>query len=150
MSRNVKYLVKSYYWEKVTYSKLRCSKFKKFVSRLVLGELQLTQISLNFKISCFFLLLNFEMNYDIFKVKESMLFVEQNRYTLIKTRRNRKWKIPLIHLERWGFTSYKNRELKVKLQGVRAREIKKECISYKAYFVRRIFLTFVLSQCIVP
>ena len=37
---------------KVTFSKLRFSKFKKFVSRLVFGQLQLTQISLNFKTSC--------------------------------------------------------------------------------------------------
>ena len=39
---------KSYYWEKPTFSKLRFSKFKKFISRSVSGELQLTQISLNF------------------------------------------------------------------------------------------------------
>ena len=36
----------------MTYSKLRFSKFKKFVFRWVFGELQLTQISLNFKTSC--------------------------------------------------------------------------------------------------
>ena len=45
-------LLKSHYWEILTYSKLRFSKFKKFVSRLVFGELQLTQISLNFQTSC--------------------------------------------------------------------------------------------------
>ena len=33
-------------------SKLRFSKFKKFVSKSVLGKLQFTQISLNFKTSC--------------------------------------------------------------------------------------------------
>ena len=36
-----------------TFSKLRFSRFKKFVTRSVFGELQLTQISLNFKTSCF-------------------------------------------------------------------------------------------------
>ena len=35
-----------------TFSKLRFSGFKKFVRRSVFGELQLTQISLNFKIFC--------------------------------------------------------------------------------------------------
>ena len=35
-----------------TFSKLRFSGFKKFVTRSVFGELQLTQILLNFKTSC--------------------------------------------------------------------------------------------------
>ena len=35
-----------------TFSKLRFSGFKKFVTMSVFGELQLTQISLNFKTSC--------------------------------------------------------------------------------------------------
>ena len=38
--------------EKVTYWKPRFSKFKKFVSRSVFQELQLTQILLNFQTSC--------------------------------------------------------------------------------------------------
>ena len=38
-------------WEKLTFSKLRFSKFKKFVSKSMFGELQHTQISLNFKTS---------------------------------------------------------------------------------------------------
>ena len=42
----------SYYWEKLTFSKLQFSKFKKLVTRSVFEELQLTQISLNFKTSC--------------------------------------------------------------------------------------------------
>ena len=45
-------LLKSHYLEILTYSKLRFSKLKKFVSRLVFGELQLTQILLNFQTSC--------------------------------------------------------------------------------------------------
>ena len=49
---NVKYLLKSYYLEKLTFSKPRFSTFKKLVTRSVFGELQLTQISLNFKTSC--------------------------------------------------------------------------------------------------
>ena len=35
-----------------TFSKLRLSGFKKFVTRSVLGELQLAQISLKFETSC--------------------------------------------------------------------------------------------------
>ena len=35
-----------------TFSKLRFSGFKKLVTRLVFGELQLTQMSLNFKTFC--------------------------------------------------------------------------------------------------
>ena len=38
--------------EKLTFSKLRFFKFKKFFTRSVFGELQLMQISLNFKTSC--------------------------------------------------------------------------------------------------
>ena len=41
----------SSYWEKLTFLKFWFSKFKTFVSRSVFGELQLTQILLNFKIS---------------------------------------------------------------------------------------------------
>ena len=58
-----------------TFSKLRFSGFKKFVTRSVFGKFQLTQISLNFKTSCFkeqncvwlFCYFNFEKNYDVLK-----------------------------------------------------------------------------------
>ena len=51
-SRNLKYQFKSYHWEKLTFSKLWFSKFKKFASRAVFEELQFTRIPLNFKTSC--------------------------------------------------------------------------------------------------
>ena len=35
-----------------TFTKLRFSGFKKFVTKSVFGQLQLTQVSLNFKASC--------------------------------------------------------------------------------------------------
>ena len=35
-----------------SFSKLRISRFKKFVTRSVFGKLQFTQISWNFKVSC--------------------------------------------------------------------------------------------------
>ena len=87
---NVKYLLKSYCSEKLTFSKLPFSDFKKFVTRSVFGALQLRQMSLNFKTSyCnlkirdlgaklwLFYYFNFEWNYDGFKVKDFMLFLEQ-------------------------------------------------------------------------
>ena len=43
--------LKSNYLEKITFSKLRFSKIKKFITRSAVGELQLTHISLNFKTS---------------------------------------------------------------------------------------------------
>ena len=47
-----KYLLKSYYWEKLTFSNFAFLKFEKIVSMSVFGELQLRQILLNFKTSC--------------------------------------------------------------------------------------------------
>ena len=38
--------------KKLTFSKLRFSKFKKFTTRSVFEELQLAHIALNFKFSC--------------------------------------------------------------------------------------------------
>ena len=45
-------ILKSHYWEKLALSKLRFSKLSKFISRSVFGELQLMQISPNFKTCC--------------------------------------------------------------------------------------------------
>ena len=89
--RNVKYLLKSYYWEKLTFSYLRFSKFKKFVTGSVFRELQLTQMSLNFTTSCWnlkikglgakvcaaLLLFWFWKELWSFKVKESLHFVKE-------------------------------------------------------------------------
>ena len=75
-----------------TFSKLRFSGFKKFVTRSIFGELQFTQISLNLQTSrcnlkigslgakvCVWLFycFNFERNYDVLKSKEPMHFAEQ-------------------------------------------------------------------------
>ena len=63
------------------FSKLRFSKFEKFISGSVYGDLQLTQISSNFKPSCcnrglrakvcvgFLFFFSFERNYDVLKSK---------------------------------------------------------------------------------
>ena len=69
------------------FSKLRLSGFKKFVTRLIFGELQLIQISLNFKTSCYNLkirglggklLFNFKRNYDVLKSKSPCILLNKN------------------------------------------------------------------------
>ena len=74
-----------------TFSKLLFSGFKKFVTRSVFGELQLTQISLDFKTSCcnlkirslgakmwLFYCFNFERNYDVSKSKSPCILLYKN------------------------------------------------------------------------
>ena len=86
---------------------------------------------------CVAFLFNFERNYDVSKSK-SHAFCWTKMKTLIKTKRNRKWKIPHRLLERLilCFSSYKSREWTVKLWWVAARERQK----------RAFFLTFILSE----
>ena len=76
-----------------TFSKLRFSGFKKFVTRSVFRELQLKQISLNFKTSCcnlkirglgaklcvtFLFFFTFERNYDVLKSKSPCILLNKN------------------------------------------------------------------------
>ena len=72
---------------------------------------------------------------------------------LIKMKRNRKWKIPHIVLERRNlfFSSRKNRKSKVKLWWVGARERKKRAFLYRFFFLPKgnFFKICILSQCIV-
>ena len=113
------------------HSNLQFSKFTRFISRSVFGELQLMQISLNFEIYCCslkiiglvakrrvdFLQFLFWKELWRLKVKESIVFVGQKFKVLIKMRRNQKWKIPHTVLERWTmcFNSYRDCELKIEL-----------------------------------
>ena len=74
------------------FSKLRFSGFKKFVTRSVFEELQLTQISLNFQTSCCnlkirslgaklcvaCLFFNFERNHDFLKSKCPCILLSKN------------------------------------------------------------------------
>ena len=131
------YLLWSFFWEKLTFSNIQFSNFKKFVARSVFGEPQLTQIPLNFKTSCCnlkikgpgaklcvaFYYFNFERNYD----------VRVHAFCW-----NREWKIQDTVLGRQTlcFSSYKNCILKVKLRWDGARERKK----------RAFFLPFILSE----
>ena len=87
----------------LTFSKLRFSKCKKFVPRSVFWELQLTQISLNFKTFycnlkkktfksfycncvCLFYYFNFKRNYDVLKsVFPYILFNESMNFNKNET-----------------------------------------------------------------
>ena len=70
----------------------------------------------------------------------------------IKTRRNRKWKIPHTVLERWTlcFSSFKNHKLKVKLWWVGTRERRKRTFIVQFILSEgNLFKICVLSHCIV-
>ena len=84
---------------------------------------------------------NFERNYGVFKSKSRCILLKKN-ITLIKTKRNQKRKIPHTTLERrtLSFSSYKNRETKVKLWWVGPRERKKRLL-YRLLCSKEIFLT---------
>ena len=154
-------MLKSYYWGKVKYSKLRFYKFKKFVCRSVSGELQPTQILLNFKafyrdlkiigleakwevweqnyVSIFFYFY-FANNFDVLKSKRLCFLLNKNINFKKKTRQNWKWNIPHTVLQRWRlcFSPYMNCKLKVKLWWVEARERNKGAF----------FATFILPEII--
>ena len=151
--RNVKYLSKSYYWEKLTFSRLRFSKFKKFVSRSNFGELQLTQISLNFKLlvstyesevwkqNCVWLFyyFNFERNYDDIKSKSPCILLNKKiNFNKNETESNTENPTHIIERRNLCFSSYKNRKLKVKpWWEKKSSRKKKEGIFCTVYFVRR-------------
>ena len=94
---------------------------------------------------------NFGKIYNVLKLNSLCILLDKN-ITLIKTKRNRKLKIPHKILERRAlcFRSYENCKLKVKLWWVGAHERKK-----MAFFVplilseENIFNICVSSQCIV-
>ena len=98
------------------YSKRRFSKFKKFVSRSVFGDFQLTQISLNFqnfycnlkvrglgvKLYVGFLLFLFCNELWRFKVKTPCFLLNKNlNFNRNEAKLNWKWKIPHTVLKRW-------------------------------------------------
>ena len=77
----------------MTHSNFRFSKLKKFVSRSVFGELQLTQMLLNFQTFCcnlksrevweqtclwLFCYFDFERNYDVLKSKNPCILLNKN------------------------------------------------------------------------
>ena len=86
---------------------------------------------------------NFERNYGILKVKSPCVLLKK---TLIKTKRNRKWKFSYTLLEKQGMylSSCKNHELKVTLWWVGASERKISAFFVQSLFCpKEIFSTFV-------
>ena len=107
---SVKYLLKCYFWEKVTPSNLWFSELK-FVPGQFL-KLQLTQILLDFQTSCCNLKISgvgailcagfllFWFRKELWRVKKQRVHAFSWKKTLIKIRRNQKWKVPPTLLER--------------------------------------------------
>ena len=58
---------------------------------------------------------NFERSYGILMSKSPCILLKKKQQTFIKTKRNRKWKIPHTVLERQTLCSYENRKSKIKL-----------------------------------
>ena len=160
-----------YSCEKVTYSKLWFSKFKKLVFRSVLGELQLRKISLNYKTSCCNLKIR-DLGAKlcglsiVFILKGIMIKSQKAKSPCqrkspcfllnknIKKRRNRKCEILHRILGRLTlcFSSYKNCKLKVKLWWTGAGKKKKKNSAFFATLIFSagyFFKICVLSQCIV-
>ena len=103
----------------------------KCVSRSILGELQLTQISLNFKTSCWnlnikglgaklcgiFYYFNIERNYDVLKSKSSCILLNKNiNFNKIETESKIENPTHSLKETNLSFVSYKNRKFKVKLR----------------------------------
>ena len=136
----------------MTYSKLQFSKLKKFISWSLFGELRLTQILLNFKspwwnlktrglgpkLCVAFLLFAFWKEFRPFKIKEAVIFVEKKNQNFNKNKKESKTENPIHSFRKINlcFSSYKNRELKVKLWWIGACERKKSAF----------FVTFILSE----
>ena len=94
---------------------------------------------------------NFERNYDVLNAK-SPYFLLTKYITLIKTKRNRQWKISRTVLEKRNlcFSSYENRKLKVKLWWVETPKRKKRaCFVLHILPERNLLNICVLSQYIL-
>ena len=87
------------------------------------------------------------MNYNVLKSKIHA-FCWTKIKTLIKTKRNRKWKIPHTVLERRAlcFNPCKNRKLIVKLWWVRARKRKKRAFLYRLFWILSEYTYFYISK----
>ena len=147
---------KSLHCEKVTYSKLRFSKFYEFLDFLLqLKNLEKKLKKKAWKKICtwLFYYFYFGRTYGVLKSKSpSHVFCWRKIWTLIKTRWNRKWKIPHTVFERWNrsFSSYKNCESKVKLYWVGACARKKSAFFVMfILFKGNVFKICVLSHCMV-
>ena len=139
----------------MTNSKLWFPKFKKFVSKSVFGELQLTQIWLNFqtsysnlnirglgaKLYVAFLLFFILEGIVTFSSQKSVCFLLNKNTDFNKNKTYEiKWKIPHTVLGRLTlrFSWYKNRGLKVKFLWATTPERKKRHFFYRLFCMKEI------------
>ena len=139
-----------------TFSKLRISGFKIFVTRSVFGEIQLMQISLNFKTSCcnlksevweqicvwLFYYFNFERNYDVLKSRSPCILLNKN-INFNKNETESKMENRTLSFS----------ETNLVLQLIQESQIKSKTVlswsSRKKFFEGNFFNICVLTQCIV-
>ena len=132
------------------------------MSRSVFGELQLTQITLNFRTSCcdlkikdlgaklcgLFYYFNFRINYDVLKSKNPCILLNKT-INFNKNETESKLKIPHTVTERRTL-QIKNCKLKVTLWWVGGRERKKSAFLVTFILCKGdCFYICALSQCIV-
>ena len=127
------------------FSKLRFSGFKKFVTRSVFGELQLTQKSLNFKTSCCNLKIRglgakLCLNYDVLKSKSPCILLSKN-INFNKNETESKMENPTHRFRETNLVFQLIQESQIKSKSVMSwsSRKKKEGIFCTVYFVRREF-----------
>ena len=110
-----------------------------------LGELQLTQISLNFKTSCWNLKFkSLEVNLCVACIL--FFYVLNKNINFNEMKQNWNWEMPHTVLERRTlcFSSYKNHKFKRKLWWAGALERKTRAFLFLLFYAKEFFLTFVL------
>ena len=136
----MKYLLKSYCWEKLTFSKLRFSKFEKFSFKIQNFLLQLKNRRSGSKTVCGFSIILFWKGIMTFESQSPCILLNKNRHF---NENKTESKMPNPHTVLEGrtlcFSSCKNLKLKVKQWRVGARERIKEVIICTVYFVQRKF-----------
>ena len=137
-----------------TFSKLQFSGFKNIVTKSVFGELQFTQIPLNFKTSCcnlkielweqncvwLFYYFKFKRNYDVLKSKSSCILLNKN-INFNNNETESKTEKPTHSFRETNLVPQLIKESQIKSKTVicwSARK-KKEDIFCTFYFVRRVF-----------
>ena len=148
---------------KEKFSKLRFSGFKRFVTRSVFGELQLKQISLNFKTSCFNLKIRslgakfrmaflffftFERNYEVLKSKSPWILL--NKYiNFNKNKTKLKMENPTYSFREANLVLQLINEFQIKSKTVRSWSSQKKKDGSLFYPRGILFNICVLFQCIM-
>ena len=137
-------MLKSKCWERLTFSKLWFSKSKICVSRLVFGELQLWQISLNF--------IHSERNYDVLKSSSPCILLNKyiNFSLLILFRFANVYPTHCFREKNLALQLIWELQLKGKLWWLGACKRKTKAFIVPFIFSERIFFNiWAVSQCIV-